>query len=150
MTHFPTTSFLADALKGTDRFLVGYDRVFDQLAKAHDHATRNIPNYPPYNIRKTDENRYVIEMAVAGFSESELEITLNDDKLTVEGSVNDSTDKDGFLYQGLAFRDFTRSFTLSDQVEVANVDLTNGLLKIWLDRVVPESKKPQKISINSD
>ena len=148
MTTFPTTSIFNDALKGADKFLVGYDRVFDQLAKAHDQVAKNIPNYPPYNIRKKDENTYVIEMAVAGFGESEIEITLDDDKLTVEGSANESNDD--VLYHGLALRNFTRAFTLNDQIEVENAEMVNGLLKIWLERVVPESKKPKKIEINSD
>jgi len=149
MTTFPTTSFFNDALKGTDKFFVGYDRLHDQLSRVHDQMTKNIPNYPPYNIRKTDENTYVIEMAVAGFGESEIEITLNDDKLTVEGSAKES-ENDEVLYQGLALRDFARSFTLNDQIEVENAEMVNGLLKIWLERVVPESKKPKKIEINSD
>jgi len=148
MTTFPTTSIFNDALKGADKFLVGYDRVFDQLARAHDQMAKNIPNYPPYNIRKTDENTYVIEMAVAGFGESEIEVTLNDDKLVIEGSAKDS-DSDDVLYQGLALRDFTRSFTLNDQIEVENAEMANGLLKIWLERIIPESKKPKKIEVNS-
>jgi len=144
MTTFPT---LADAFKGTDKFLVGYDRVFDQLSRVHDQVTKNIPNYPPYNIRKTDENSYVIEMAVAGFGESEIDITLEDDKLIVEGSANDSNDD--VLYHGLALRDFTRTFTLNDQIVVDNAEMVNGLLKIWLERIIPESKKPKKIEINN-
>jgi molecular chaperone IbpA len=88
-------------------------------------------------------------MAVAGFGESEIEITLNDDKLTVEGSAKES-ENDEVLYQGLALRNFARSFTLNDQIEVADAEMINGLLKIWLERVIPESKKPKKIEINSD
>jgi len=138
-----------NVFKGADKFLVGYDRLYDQLSRVHDQMAKNIPNYPPYNIRKTDDSTYVIEMAVAGFGESEIEITLNDDKLTVEGSAKDSGD-DEVLYQGLALRDFTRSFTLNDQIEIENAEMVNGLLKIWLERVVPESKKPKKIEINSN
>jgi len=149
MTTFPTTLFGSDMLKGADKFLVGYDRVFDQLARAHDQMTKNIPNYPPYNIRKTDENTYVIEMAVAGFGESEIEIVVEDDKLTVTGSANRGEGDDEVLYQGLALRDFARSFTLNDQIQVENAEMFNGMLKIWLERIIPESKKPKKIEINT-
>ena len=139
----------SNMLKGADKFMVGYDRVFDQLARAHDQLTKNVPNYPPYNIRKTDENTYVIEMAVAGFGESEIEITLEDDKLTVNGSANRDENTEEVLYQGLALRDFTRTFTLNDQIEVENAEMVNGLLKIWLERIIPESKKPKKIEISN-
>ena len=133
--------------KGADKIMVGYDRYFDQLSHVHDQLTKNVPNYPPYNIRKTDENTSVIEMAVAGFGETEIEITLEDDKLTVEGSASENNDD--IVYQGLALRDFKRSFTLNDQIEVQNAEMINGLLKVWLERIVPESKKPRKIEINS-
>ena len=133
--------------KGADKFLVGYDRFFDQLSHVHDQLTKNVPNYPPYNIRKTDENTYVIEMAVAGFGETEIEITLEDDKLTIEGSAFENNDD--IVYQGLALRNFKRSFTLNDQIEVQNAEMINGLLKVWLERIVPESKKPRKIEINT-
>ena len=149
MTTFPTMSIFNDALKGTDKFFVGYDRLYDQLSRVHDQMSKNIPNYPPYNIRKTDENTYVIEMAVAGFEESEIEITLEDDKLTVKGAASRDGDSEEVLYQGLALRDFTRTFTLNDQIEVENAEMVNGLLKIWLERIIPESKKPKKIEISS-
>lgn len=148
MTTFPSL-LNSDMFKGADKFLVGYDRVFDQLAQVHDQMTKNIPNYPPYNIRQPDENTYVIEMAVAGFGESEIEITLEDDKLTVKGSASRGGDAEEILYQGLALRDFTRTFTLNDQIEVENAEMVNGLLKIWLERIIPESKKPKKIEINN-
>lgn len=148
MTTFPSL-FNTDMFKGADKYLVGYDRVFDQLAQVHDQMTKNIPNYPPYNIRQPDENTYVIEMAVAGFGKSEIEITLEDDKLTVKGAASRDDDAEEILYQGLALRDFTRIFTLNDQIEVENAEMVNGLLKIWLERIIPESKKPKKIEISS-
>lgn len=150
MTHlkYPKINDLFNMIQGADKFLVGYDRLFDQLAQVQEQVSKNIPNYPPYNIRKTDENTYVIEMAVAGFGESEIEITLEDDKLIVDGSANQSNDD--IVYQGLALRNFTRSFTLNDQVVVNNAEMVNGLLKIWLERIIPESKKPKKIEINSN
>ena len=149
MTHlkYPKINDLFNMIQGADKFLVGYDRLFDQLAQVQEQVSKNIPNYPPYNIRKTDENTYVIEMAVAGFGETEIEITLEDDKLTVEGSASENNDD--IVYQGLALRNFKRSFTLNDQIEVQNAEMINGLLKVWLERIVPESKKPRKIEINT-
>jgi len=146
MTHLNYPKF-DEMFKGADKFLVGYDRLFDQLSQVHDQVAKNIPNYPPYNIRQPEENKYVIEMAVAGFGESEIEITLEDDKLIVEGAANESNDD--VLYHGLALRNFTRTFTVDDQVVVNNAEMVNGLLKVWLERIVPESKKPRKIEINT-
>jgi molecular chaperone IbpA len=88
-------------------------------------------------------------MAVAGFGESEIEIVLEDDKLTVKGAATRDEDTDEVVYQGLALRDFTRTFTLNDQIEVENAEMVNGLLKIWLERIIPESKKPKKIEIRN-
>ena len=144
MTNFPTFT-----VKDFDKFFVGYDKMFDQLSEFHDTMAKNIPNYPPYNIKKTDENKYVIEMAVAGFGQSDIEIELEDGKLKVSGSSKADEKDTDTLYQGLAFRPFTRMFTLNDQVEVQNAEMINGLLKIYLERIIPESKKPKKIEINS-
>jgi len=146
MTHLKFPTFNTNDF---DKFFVGYDKMFDQLAEFHDNMAKNIPNYPPYNIKKTDENTYVIELAVAGFGQSDIEIEVEDDKLKVKG--NASVDDKGLdtLYQGLALRPFTRMFTLNDQVEVQNAEMINGLLKIYLERIIPESKKPKKINIQS-
>ena len=140
MTNFPTLSFVS---KDLDKFFVGYDRVFDRLREFHDEATKNIPNYPPFNIKKTAENQYVIEMAVAGFGKTDISIETEGDKLVIKGNAeNDEKDVDT-LYQGLALRPFTRMFTLNDQVEVQNAEMINGLLRITLERLIPESQRKQ-------
>lgn len=142
-TTFPTLF----GSKDLDKFFVGYDRVFDRLREFHDEATKNIPNYPPYNIKKTDENKYVIEMAVAGFGKQDIEIETEGDKLIIKGNAEqDSADTADTLYQGLALRPFTRAFTLNDQVEVQNAEMINGLLKVTLERMIPESQR-KKIEI---
>lgn len=136
---FPNPLFSKDL----DKFFVGYDQVFNKLREFHDEATKNIPNYPPFNIKKTAENQYVIEMAVAGFGKSDLTIEVEGDKLVVKGNAeNDETDVDT-LYQGLALRPFTRMFTLNDSVEVQNAEMINGLLRITLERLIPESQRKQ-------
>jgi molecular chaperone IbpA len=136
--------------KDFDKFFVGFDDQFNRLAKMHDDMTKHIPNYPPYNIKKTGDNTYSIEMAVAGFAKQNLDITIEDDKLIVKGfSQDDNEAADKYLFQGIANRAFTRTFALSDQVEVQSADLINGMLKIALERIIPEHKKPKKIEVGA-
>jgi molecular chaperone IbpA len=123
---------------------IGFEPILKRLAEMSE-AMPKIPTYPPYNIKKLDENKYVIEMAVAGFGKQDLELELQDGTLTIKGNVS-SEDAD-YIYKGIAERAFTRQFTLADTVEVKNADLINGMLKIWLERFIPEEKKPKKISI---
>jgi molecular chaperone IbpA len=123
---------------------VGFEPILKRLAEMAETMPK-MQTYPPYNIKKIDENKYVIELAVAGFGRQDLELELQDGTLTVKGSVN-SEDGD-YLYKGIAERAFTRQFTLADTVEVKNADLINGMLKIWLERFIPEEKKPKKINI---
>jgi len=134
--------------KDFDKFYVGFDDHFNKLAKLHDDVTKNIPNYPPYNIKKTDENTYVIEIAVAGFSKSEIEVEFADDKLIVRGNAKEDNDGMDYLFKGIAARNFTRTFALTDQIEIKGADLINGMLKIALERIIPEHKKPKKIEIS--
>lgn len=137
-------------LKNFDQFFVGFDNQFNRLAKLHDDFAKNIPNYPPYNIKKVDDNRYVIEIAVAGFSKSEIEIELKEDTLVVKGSTQDSQDAGDYLFKGIGMRNFTRTFALNDNVEVKGAEMLNGLLKIALERIIPEHKKPKKIEISDE
>jgi molecular chaperone IbpA len=134
-----------DMFKDFDKFYVGFDDSWNRLSKLHDDFTKNIPSYPPYNIRKVDENKYVIEVAVAGFSKSEIEIEFNDDKLYIKGNAQE--DSGNWLYKGIANRNFVRTFALNDQVEIKGADMINGMLKIFLERIIPEHKKPKKIAI---
>lgn len=136
------------ALKDFDKFFVGFDDQFNRLAKMHDDITKNIPNYPPYNIRKVEDNKYVIEMAVAGFGRQDIEITIEDNKLIVKGSVED--DSDNFIFKGIANRAFTRSFALDDQIEIKDAAMFNGMLKIALERIIPEHRKPRKIEVKDE
>jgi molecular chaperone IbpA len=135
--------------KDFDRFFVGFDEQINRMAKLHDEIAKNIPNYPPYNIKKVDEHRYVIEMAVAGFSKSEIEIEFADDKLIVKGKAKEE-DTSNYLFNGLANRAFTRTFALNDQVEIKGASLVNGLLQIGLERIIPDHKKPRKIEVSDE
>jgi molecular chaperone IbpA len=148
MTFIPRSTF--EMFKDLDKFYVGFDDQFQRLAKLHDDMSKNIPNYPPYNIKKVEDNRYVIEVAVAGFSKSELEIEFEDDKLIVRGNSKESDSEYDWLYKGIATRNFTRTFALNDQIEIKGADLINGMLKIALERIIPEHKKPKKIDISDE
>ena len=142
---------LADYFPQTlGKSLIGYDDMFDRISKFHDEVAKNIPNYPPYNIKKTDENTYVIEMAVAGFGKQDIEVNVAGDTLTIKGNAKQDTDEEDnhmFFHQGLAMRPFTRVFNLNDNVEVKNAEMLNGILKIALEHIIPEHKKPKNIEV---
>lgn len=138
-----------DSFKDFDKFFVGFDDQLTKLQKLHDDVTKNIPNYPPYNIKKIDDTHYTIEMAVAGFGQSDIDIEIDGGKLVVKGNVNSQETDDNFLFKGIAARAFTRTFALNDQVEVRDAEIFNGMLKIALERLIPEEKKPKKVAVKS-
>ncbi|MBW6396956.1 Hsp20 family protein [Roseomonas sp. HJA6] len=125
---------------------------FDRLARLMDNA-RNVSDatgYPPYNIEKTGDDSYVLTMAVAGFSEADIEITAQENTLTVAGRPQPQTeDRTRFLHRGIAGRAFERRFVLADHIVVEGADLANGLLHVQLKRVVPESLKPRRITVQA-
>ena len=126
-------------------YAVGFDRVFDNLARYMDNTVTST-GFPPYNIRKDGDYGYVIEMALAGFSKKDIEVEVADGTLSVR-SVKENIDDDADLYRGIAYRKFNRKFTLADDVVVNNASLANGMLNIDLERVVPEEKKPRLITV---
>lgn len=135
-----------------DKWFVGADKVLKNLSTAHEQMAKNIPGYPPYNIVKNDENNYTIEIAVAGFGKQNLDIEMANNKLIVKGGVStqepDVVDNPvEYIWKGIADRVFTRTFTLADTVEVKNAEYINGMLKIFLENVIPEEKKPKKVDI---
>src|SRR5262249_44239285 len=131
------------------RATVGFDRVFDLLDSVVSQPGAN--GYPPYNIEKTGDNAYRIVMAVAGFSEAELNVTQKEEELLVTGQTKASgEDSRQFLYRGIAGRNFERRFQLAEHVKVVGAKLANGLLVIELQREIPEEKKPRTIAIQAD
>jgi len=148
MTHLSLRSPF-EMFKDFDKFYVGFDDQYNRLTKLHDDLTKNIPNYPPYNIKKTGENTYSIEIAVAGFGTQDIEIELADNKLIVKGNASSDDSSDNFLFKGIANRAFTRQFALNDQVEVQNAEMFNGMLKIFLEKIIPEHRKPKKIEVKA-
>ena len=146
MTHL---SLFGPGFKDLDKFFVGFDEQFTKMQKLHDDLTKNIPNYPPYNIRKTGENTYTIELAVAGFGQSEIDIEIDGGKLVVRGNVAQDNEANDYLFKGIANRAFTRTFALDDKIEVKDAEMFNGMLKIFLERLIPEEKKPKKVAVKS-
>jgi len=127
------------------RATVGFDRVFDLLDNV---AGQTANGYPPYNIEKAGDNAYRIVMAVAGFAEAELNVTQKENELLVTGqTAPNSEDGKQYLYRGIAGRNFERRFQLADHVKVSGAKLSNGLLTIELERVIPEEKKARAIQI---
>ena len=127
------------------RSSIGFDRMLDALESAS--RVASIDNWPPYDIAKVGEDDYRISMAVAGFTQEELELSFQENLLTVKGNKQADTERN-YLYQGIAERGFERRFQLADYVRVKGADLRNGLLHIDLAREVPEAMKPRKIEIN--
>jgi molecular chaperone IbpA len=132
------------------RSTVGFDRMFsmlDQFEGVEDSGS----NYPPYNIERTGENAYRISVAVAGFTDADLSIDTNENRLAIRGEkqANDGEKTRDVLYQGIAARTFERSFQLADHVEVKGASLENGLLHVDLVREIPEAMKPRSIPIVS-
>lgn len=138
--HFDPFSFATNLSKAS----VGFDELFTKFSD-----TMKVAGYPPYNIIKTGDNTYVIEMAVAGFGRQDIELILENGVLSIKGELK-TDEKNDYLFKGIADRAFTRKFTLADTIEIKNADLLNGMLRIWLERFIPESKRPRKIDINSE
>ena len=129
------------------RTSIGFDRLASLLASANRAEQGNA--YPPYNIVAEDEDTYQITMAVAGFSEAELSISTEQNKLTVTGQRDEQEGDVNYLYRGIASRSFERRFNLADHVRVTGARLENGLLHISLERELPEAMKPRTIEIES-
>lgn len=155
MTNWPTYKFdhTFGDLEKFGKFFVGADKLAQKMHETIDHIQKTASSaYPPFNLKKTDDNVYVIEMAVAGFAKQDVELTLEDNKLVIKGNTTlDTLTEDGvnvqYLHKGIADRAFTRSFSLADNVVVNNASMVNGVLKIWLEHIIPEDKKPKKIDI---
>jgi molecular chaperone IbpA len=124
---------------------------FDHLARMLDEAsTFETPTYPPYNIERVGEDEYLISLAIAGFTAEDVNIEVKGGDLTITGKKNEKPEvKNDFLHQGIAGRNFQRSFQLADHVEVTSAELNAGLLQISLKRVIPEALKPRTIAIKS-
>jgi molecular chaperone IbpA len=129
------------------RTAVGFERLFDEIERGFANSQTN--NYPPYNVAEITEDEWMISIAVAGFGMDNLDITLDKNILTVEGTPPKGAENVKYLHKGIGGRSFRRSFTLADHIEVANATLELGVLNIQLKRNVPEALQPKKIAIKT-
>ena len=140
MTSYDLTPLLRSSV-GFDVF----DNIFDSVFNLNESST----SYPPYNIIKS-KNNYTITMAIAGFTKEEVDISVEENELSVKGISNNSDEKIEFLHKGIAARNFERKFQLADTIKVVDASYEHGLLNIFLEREIPEHQKPRKIEINNN
>jgi molecular chaperone IbpA len=129
------------------RHAIGFDRMFEELGRTF--ANSKSDNYPPHNVVQLDNTHFVVEVAVAGFKETEIDVELKDNVLTVRGERTKTEDevKPQYLYKGISARNFTRNFPLAENVEVRGATVENGILAVALELIVPEEQKAKKIPI---
>lgn len=145
MKHTNNFDFLP---QGFNRHFIGFDDLFNRALNSAKAATNE--GYPPYNIEKTSDITYVITLAVAGFSEEDIEVKTERGVLEISGKISDDkTEERVYLHKGLAQRPFSRKFSLEENIQVEGASLKNGLLEINLVKIIPEEKKPKLIEIKS-
>ena len=137
------TTYTWDLFK--DPFFIGFDRALDTWS--HAQTVSSATNYPPYNVIKVDEDNFVVELAVAGFSKTDIDVSTADGKLTVKGELNTEDNDSKFIHRGIAARKFTREWALGEYMEVKAAELKDGMLKIDIVRILPEEKKPKTIKV---
>ncbi len=137
------TQFAMDLFK--DPFFIGFNRELERINNVYREATNQ--SYPPYDVLKVDEDSYEISLAVAGFTKDELSIHIDSGSLIVEGLKESVVAPKSYLHKGIAARKFVRTFALSEYMEVQGAQLADGILKINIERVIPEEKKPKAIKI---
>jgi molecular chaperone IbpA len=125
---------------------LGFDHIFDELERVTTHAK---DTYPPHNVVKYDNNKYDIELAVAGFSKKDISIELKEHILTIQGERGPRRDQDLYVHKGISSRKFERQYRLSEYAEVTGADLMDGILTVSIEVVLPEEKRPQQIKITS-
>ena len=130
---------------------LGFERFFDDVERLMASDVQKVTqSFPPHNIIKLDDSRYVVELAVAGFSKSEIDITVEDGTLTVKGEKKEKDTEVNYLHRGIGTRSFTKTLTVADTIEVKGAEFKDGILRIGLENIIPEHKKPRKIEIGSE
>jgi molecular chaperone IbpA len=132
-------------LPSLHRHAIGFDNLFEQLNRFTN--VKGETNYPPHNVVQLDDTHFVIEVAVAGFAEDEINIELKDNVLIVQGKQQDPAVEVNYVHKGISNRDFVRHFPLAEHIEVRGATVRNGILAIALEQVVPEEQKAKKIEI---
>ncbi len=149
-SNIPTALHLKSLdIPSIHKFGIGFDSIFNDLNRLASVAGKD--NYPPYNVVKHDDDNYVIELAVAGFSKDSISIEVDQNQLKIASKVKEDVDEElEYLHRGISARHFERSFTLADHVYVKDAKMTDGILKVILERQLPEELKPRTIDISSD
>ena len=130
---------------------LGFERFFNELDRMLDGEIKQTPQtFPPHNILKLDENRYMVELAVAGFAKDEIDVTVADGTLTIKGEKKEKEVDVQYLHRGIGTRSFTKSLTVADTIEVKGAEFKDGILRIGLENIIPDHKKPRKIEIGSE
>ena len=137
------TTYTWDLFK--DPFFIGFDRALDTWS--HAQTVSSATNYPPYNVIKVDEDNFIVELAVAGFAKTDIDLSTADGKLIVKGELSTEDNDSKFIHRGIAARKFTREWALGEYMEVKAAELKDGMLKIDIVRILPEEKKPKTIKI---
>ena len=126
---------------------IGFDHIFDQLENIHKHAK---DTYPPHNVVKDEDMKFVLELAVAGFKKEHIDIEVKDHVLTIKGDRPQRREPDKYVHKGISARNWKKSFRLSEYTEVTGADLQDGILTVNLEVILPEEKQPRKISIGKN
>lgn len=126
---------------------LGFERFFDDVEKILNLDVQKATAFPPHNIIKLDDSHYVVELAVAGFTKDEIDISLDQGKLTVKGEKKDKDLEVQYIHRGIGTRSFTKTLTIADTIEVKGAEFKDGILRIGLENIIPEHKKPRKIEI---
>ena len=130
---------------------LGFENFFRDVEKLLDMDVSKVTtSFPPHNIIKLDESRYVVELAVAGFGKDEIEITTQDGTLTIKGERKEKDLEVTYLHRGIGTRSFTKQLTIADTVEVKGAEFKDGILRIGLENIIPDAKKPRKIEIGNE
>jgi molecular chaperone IbpA len=131
--------------------MLGFDRFFDEVERMTADVKQVSTSFPHHNIIKIGDDRYVVELAVAGFSKNEIDITVEDGTLTIKGEKQDQAAEDvTYIHRGIATRSFTKQLKIADTVEVHGAEFKDGILRVGLVNVIPDHKKPKKIEIGKE
>ena len=129
---------------------LGFENFLNDVERILNDTKPVTTNFPPHNIIKADENKYVVELAVAGFSKDEIDIEVQENTLTIKGDKKEGTSDIQYLHRGIGTRSFTKTITIADTIEVKGAEFKDGILRIGLENIIPEHKKPRKIQIGNE
>ena len=130
---------------------LGFENLFDEVEKLLNSDFKTpTTTFPPHNILKLDDNHYVVELAVAGFSKDDIEVSVNDGELIIKGNKEDKAESGEYLHRGIGLRSFTKTLRIADTVEVKGAEYKDGILRVGLENIIPDHKKPRKIEIGKE